>query len=172
MSEFFPLRIREDPHQHLKVRNAGAKEFGTFFLDLFIRPHEHRAGLRKGSDQRRRAHAAEILCGEKHPRIAGMNGKTQHPAAGRRDFAAVRGPEIVEQSFRTRQSLRFGRIDPAEIGKIVDPRRLERENRLRHIQALDFRELPMGPALMVALRPKPDANSRRGPSCPPRALVG
>jgi len=94
----------------------------------------------------------------RHPCIAGMRGEIQHPAAGGRDLAMVRRAEVVEQVFRTCECLRIGWFDPAECGKIAFSGRLESERGFRHVEALDFRQFACGTALVIPLRPQPDAN--------------
>ena len=80
-------------------------------------------------------------------------------------------PEVVEQCFRSRQRLGLGRLDPAKICEVFDPGGFEGEDRLGHVEPLDFRDVAFGAALVVALRPEPDAHARRGSPGPPSALV-
>ena len=92
-----------------------------------------------------------------------MKREIQHPPPESSDRTfRIQGPEVAEQKLGAIQRRGVGWLDPTEGFQIPHPGGLEGENRLSQIEALDFREFPQGPPLVVPLGPKPHADTRRG----------
>ena len=82
------------------------------------------APLRERGDERRRGHAAELVRGEQHARVARMRGKGEHAPAQRRDRAGagIERAEIGEQR-RARARASAGPAARASESRARPPRR-------------------------------------------------
>ena len=96
--------------------------------------------LSQRGDQRDRPHAAIILRGQEHARVARMDRKRQHAPAewGDRAGCIVDGAQVGEQRLGAFQRARVGRFEPAECSYVIDAARLEREDHLGEIEPFHF----------------------------------
>ncbi len=119
--------------------------------------------MRKGRDQRRRAHAAEFLRREQHPGITRMRRKRRHAAPRpRQRMLVIERAEIVKKLHRAGKRFRFRRLDPGKRFEIVDAARLQRQQRAAQFEPPNFGQRLRRALFLLALGPKPHAVSWRG----------
>jgi hypothetical protein len=101
-----------------------------------------------------------------------VRGEGQHaPAEVGNRSGRIDRPEIGQQHLRPLQRARVGRLQPAEARDIDDPAGFQCEHDLGEIEPLHLRQFLRGPVVMFALRPQPQAESRRSPARPARPLL-
>src|SRR5439155_17565385 len=115
--EAVPFGVPPRAHEDEEIRLALAPEkFVARLRDLFaLSAHEQVAPLRQRRDECDRADAAELLRGEHHPRIPGMQRKGEHAAAKFGDATVmVNRTEVFEQQFGLLQRFWVRRFKPPE----------------------------------------------------------
>ena len=136
------FRVAKRAHQDEKVRfRVAAEHIFAVFARLFaLEAAQEIAALGERRDQRDGGHAAILLRGQKHARVARVDRERQHAPAERRDrtrdvpSAAVERAEIDEELFGARERLRIGRFQPAEAADFFDAARFQGENDFGEIE--------------------------------------
>ncbi len=111
---------------------------------------------------------------DQHTGIARVHGQALHLAADGSEFVggSIEGAEDAEELLGAFDGGRVGFIEPVEFGGLANVERVEEENDLGEIAALDFGCVALGAVEVAALGPKAVASARGGAAGAAFALIG